>query len=154
MRRLNLISIFAVIFSFPANSDGTIYRWENDSGQVFFGDIPPINSQVKPQKIAPVLDSVTHTTGTGLRPGELQRLKQIRVNVQHETAEESKNERRRLKREAAKAHKAESEEKACNRYRNRIREIDARLRHGCKAAKCARLNEQRNNYKRKASNFC
>lgn len=146
--------ILAAIYSFPASAGETLYRWEDDRGHVFFSDIPPINSQIKRQKIIPALDTATHATGTGLRPGERQRLKQIRINAQRAAAEESKNKKHRSKQEAAKTRKAASREKTCAYYQNKIREIDARLRHGCTAAKCARLNERRNDYKRRVSNLC
>jgi pyruvate-formate lyase len=154
VRSLNLIVICVVICSFPASGDETIYRWTNDSGQVFFGDTPPMNSQAERQKINPASDSGKRAARSGLRPGELTRLYQIRTNEKYEAAEKFKRDKQRIKREASKTRKAEAEKKACNRYRNRIREIDARLRHGCRAAKCARLNEQRNKYKRKTSDLC
>lgn len=154
MRPLNLIVTCIVIFSLPVIGDDTIYRWTDDNGQVFFGDAPPINSQAEPQKFIPSSDPGSRTTPSGLRPGELARLHQIRINEQHEASERSKKNKQRIKRETSKTRKAAAEKKACNRYRNRIREIDNKLRHGCRAEKCARLNEQRNKYKRRTADFC
>ncbi len=154
MHKLNLILVCVVICSFPASGNETIYRWTNDRGQVFFGDTPPMNSQAEPLKINPAFDPDNRTTRSGLRPGELIRLHRIRTSELYKAVEKFKSDKRRKKREASKTRKAEAEKKACNRYRNRIREIDDKLRLGCKAAKCARLNELRNKYKRRTADLC
>jgi hypothetical protein len=86
----------------PAGA-GNIYQWTDAAGQVNFSDIAP--RQVPAQRRQIVTGKADSSGERGLRPGELELLKQtaIRARAEHKAALEA---RRRRDRQVAKTRKA------------------------------------------------
>jgi len=143
---------FGLVLCMPAAA-GRVYKWTDEQGQVHFGDKPPAGATVTQENVRQATgdDSVT---GGGLRPGERERLGEIRKRESSRAAENRDRNEQLAADEKQRARQVVQDARRCAGYQQKITDYKRRLRAGCRVSTCNAYNDRLASYKSRAALVC
>ena len=141
MPRTMALSLFFVVFCKPAQAD--IYRWIDANGSIHFSDTPPAlqpHSQVQLRSTAtvPMSENIRQADRVSRQGKELDKLLAPRSKARYARAQREQDAR----------------DKQCDRYRQQLDRLQARLRAGYGNDRGNSLRQQRRELSQSYSREC